>query len=473
MTTTRTVVDVAVIGGGLSGSLAAVQLLRQGRGLRVALVDREGRFGRGVAYATKASAHLLNVPAGRMGAFPEDPGAFVRWLGERGFEAGADAFVPRALYGRYVAELLEETALEATRTGGGTLIRIARRAMRVSGGAGAAPATVEIEGGMRLTARAVVLALGNFAPRDPDVDGLDEVNSADRYRRDPWEPRALQGLGPDEPVLLLGTGLTMIDVCLALDERGHRGTIHALSPRGLLPLPHRAGVKPVAAPDLSGPATVRNLLRRVREGIRAAEERGDDWRAVLDALRPSTAALWASLPIAERRRFLRHARRYWDRHRHRIAPEAAETLVRMGESGKLRIHAGRLDALFCDGKNVVSWFRVGGSDQRESVRVARIINCTGPSTDLRSSRDPLLSSLRATGRILPDALGLGLATAADGAVLRGDGTPDASMFAIGPLRRGDLWESTAAPEIRTQAAALAGLLAERLGVAASTAVAAP
>jgi uncharacterized NAD(P)/FAD-binding protein YdhS len=278
------------------------------------------------------------------------------------------------------------------------------------------------------------------------------------YIRSPWLEGALERVGPRDDVLLVGTGLTMVDTVLSLVERGHQGRIHALSRHGLLPHVHR----PAAARtfvELQEPPRVRSLLRTLRQEVRLARE-DVDWRGVMDALRPHTVSLWRNLPEPERRRFLRHLRSFWEVHRHRMAPAVGEVLDRLRRADLLSIHAARVRSFRLVDTGVEVRFRRRGLAREDTLRVQRVINCTGPDGTIARAH-PLLRGLLEGGLVRADALGLGLATDPGGALLDAEGEPSSALFTLGPLRRGELWETTAIPEIRVQALALARRLLEQ------------
>jgi uncharacterized NAD(P)/FAD-binding protein YdhS len=417
--------DVAIVGAGASGTLTAVQAARAG--LQVGLIDAGARAARGLAYGTPYGAHLLNVPAARMSAFPDDPDHFLRWLRGRLPAAQPGTFAPRALFGDYLASLL--MASDVLRVGGSAV-----GLMRSDEGW-----TVHLHDGRTVAARSVVLALGNLPPNDPlQLDG----HAPDEYIRDPWSPGVSLGLDPDAPVLLIGTGLTALDIAIALRHDGHRGTIHALSRHGRLPQPH-AATNPRPLPETPPEfATPLGALRWVRRAV----GEGAEWRAVIDSLRPHTATTWQSWSLAQRGSFLRHLRNVWDVHRHRHAPETTVNLD---------VLCGRIAAI--EPGLVVHW-RPSGSDELRTRRVARVINCTGPACDYSRLDLPLVEQMRRAGWLTPDALRIGIETDADGRLIDHDGTAVEGLYTLGPLRRPALWESTAIPEIRAQAAALASVL---------------
>jgi uncharacterized NAD(P)/FAD-binding protein YdhS len=199
----------------------------------------------------------------------------------------------------------------------------------------------------------------------------------------------------------------------------------------------------------------------VRTAAVVAEVGGGDWRDAVNALRPVTADLWAALPESEQRRFVDRLARYWDVHRHRLAPAVAAAVEKLRASGTLTFASGRVTAVSeaADGLDVT--LRARGSGETRELRVAAVVNCTGPTGNVRSGGSRLLEALCAAGTARPHALALGLDTCTDGALLDANGRQHDSLFAIGPLRRGELWETTAIPEIRVQAQTLARRLSQQ------------
>lgn len=427
--------DVAIIGAGASGVLAAAHLHRATETATVAVVDAGARAARGLAYGTPYGAHLLNVPAGRMSAFAADPEHFVRWLSQHDAHASATTFAPRHRYGDYLADVLGEVTAPPSRVVRvpGTAVGLTRRDDAWQ---------LHLHDDRILRARAIILALGNLPPADP----LRLAEPPAQYLRDPWAPGAAQGLAPDADIFIIGTGLTMIDVVLALRAEGHRGRVHAISRRGLVPHAHAPHATiALTIPERRSPRALLHWLRNVQ---------ADDWRCVIDALRPHTASLWQAWSTRERASFLRHARAFWDVHRHRAAPEVAAEVASLIDAGVLTIHAGRVVSID-DAVEVQCMSRDGRAMQ---FRVARVINCTGPASDYATLDLPLVAQLRRAGWLVPDPLRLGIETDDDGRLLDDAGRAVAGLFTIGPLRRPRLWESTAIPEIREQAAALARLV---------------
>lgn len=444
--------SIAIVGGGVSGALTAVQLARMGAPADVLLIDRCDAFARGVAYTTPSHAHLLNVPAARMSALPDQPDHFVKWARRRlGDAVAADAFISRPRYGDYIADLLNQTC-EAT--GPTTIRRIRAEVIDVVPGQIAEVHTADHQA---FRADRVVCASGHTPPVNPPVRFGAELYNSPRYHDNPWNSATLGNIQQDDEVLLVGVGLTMYDVALSLRERGHRGAIHAFSRRGLTPRSHAPRPLEVSggpAPDswLGVEPTAKALLRAVRRACDATAEKGD-WRAVIDSIRPVTAQLWKRLSPREQSRFYARLRPFWDVHRHRAAVEVHRAITQLAEQGHLRFHTGRLHGWRTEGTRVAA--HIGS----RVLHIDHVINCTGPDTDISRTTDRLTRALLDRGLIVRDHLGLGALTAADGALIDSEGRPSSWLFAIGPWRRADLWESIAVPELRVQAAELAARLA--------------
>jgi uncharacterized NAD(P)/FAD-binding protein YdhS len=439
---------ILIIGGGFSGATLAYQLMRRDPTQNLAIVDPGELLGRGIAYSTPYWSHVLNVPAKNMSAFPDDVGHFVRWA-RRNFSPNVceESFLPRAIYGRYLDSLLKEAATRSGRD----LPWFRDQVLTLNQTDGLY--SVHLKSGRRLLAKAVVIATGNVPPGDPSISGL--TDAATKYFPFSWSHTALDRLCDSNAVLLIGAGLTSVDLAIALASTGFHGTIHMLSRRGLLPQPHRHAGTWSPFWNHKSPRTVRGLLRLIRNELRAAAETGADWRSVIDALRPVTPEIWQSLPEGERRRFMRHVRPYWDAHRHRVAPEISERLAYLVQQGRIQLHAGRITNYREEGNHAVVTYRRRRDGLAEEVDVDRVINCTGPEADWRRIDNSLLSSLFAQRLARPDPLFLGLDVDRDGSVRNDLGVASKSLFAIGPVRKGSVWETTAVPELRQQAFSLA------------------
>ncbi|WEK59251.1 MAG: FAD/NAD(P)-binding protein [Candidatus Brevundimonas phytovorans] len=438
---------VAVVGAGFSGLLTTLNLLRLSPDLSVQLIERRGVFGLGPAYATGNPKHLLNVRLSNMSAFPDRPHHLTDWMAEQPAWFARDDFITRGDYGRYLAHLLDD-ALRPDRDGQRlSLIRGEVSAIRPDDGRW----KIMLDGRSSTFADAVVLAQGNLSPAAPP--GLDpDLIGSQRYLSDPWS--ALDALPADaDDILLIGTGLTMVDTAIALRRPGRRFT--AASRHGLLPRSHAS--TPMPSPRrlyLGSPAAVFRQARQA--GLK------DDWRVVVDDVRHSARDLWAAWSLPERSRFLRHLRALWDNHRHRLAPGVAREVTAMLASEELQVTAARISALTSGESEVEVILHGRGDLQPRAHRFDAVINCSGPSGDIVHSTDPLLKNLLKQGLAAPAALGLGLAVDAKGRLIDGRLATHSRLFAIGPLTRSLFWEATAVPDLREDAVSIARAVVKTL-----------
>jgi uncharacterized NAD(P)/FAD-binding protein YdhS len=425
-------VDVAVIGGGFSGTMAAVQLGR--RGLKAALIDGSGRMGRGIAYSTREPAHVLNVRAEVMSAWPEDLEDFSRKVVAEG--GTPKDFSERRRFGRYMDEVLGEalesgqvepvaaTAVAAERDGDGWI--------------------VTLDDGRSIKARALVLAIGNQDPAPmPFAQGI----SPRRFVNNPWGPEARAAdehlAGTDKNVLLIGTGLTAVDHVLALDAHGHHGRITMLSRRGQVPRGHILyDPWPVDAQDVP----LGNVLK-VWRWLRKRAGQGN-WRAAVDAMRPHTSMVWRSWDEEQQGRFMRHARPFWDVHRHRIATEVAERMKQLIGNGQLQIAAGRIQSMRETADGVEVDFCARCSGRVETRTFDTVINCTGPLHAMEQTQNPVIRQMLDDTLVAVDRIGIGLKV--DESDRAGE-----RVWAMGPVTKGNYWEIIAVPDIRGQAARVA------------------
>ncbi|WP_425231200.1 FAD/NAD(P)-binding protein [Sphingomonas sp.] len=437
--------SVAIVGAGFSGSLLAINILRHA-GPQATLIERRPVFGRGTAYTAPHPSHLLNVRAGNMSALSDRPQHFAEWCTARGLGGGGD-FAQRKVYGEYLGELLDRSSARA-----GERLHLVNDDVREATVTDDA-VTLHFAGRPAETYDALVVAVGNLPPHAPP--GLDPVAfPPDLYAHDPWNPAVVEGLTAADTVLLIGTGLTMVDVALSLDAAGFGGRIVAMSRRGLLPRPH-VPPGPVGDRNEKPTSQASALLRELRQRSRAI-----GWRAAVDELRPFTQSLWLSAAVEERARFMRHLRPWWDVHRHRLAPAVAAKIAEMQASGQLEIVAGKPGRFDNRGDHVAVDWRPRHADEAVTLTARRIVNCTGPQGDLARSTEPLLRGLIAGGHARADANRLGLDVDAQSRLIDADGRPHPRLFALGPMTRGAFWEIVAVPDIRTQVWTVARRLAQ-------------
>jgi len=433
---------VAIVGGGAAGALAAVHLLREPRergGLEIELIDRTGTFGAGVAYGTEDPLHLLNVPAGKMGAFPDDVEHFHKWLQSSGHNFKPADFVPRRIYGEYLKKLFWE-AYE-NRPANVTVNLFSEEAIDVLFKGN--EAEVWLNYGTSLRSDKVVLAFGNFLPPAPRTEDQ-QFLSAPKYFGNPWNNRIGEMIKDTDDILMIGTGLTMVDAALGFYHTYHKGKMFAASRHGLLPTTHKLGFTyPSFQSEIDAQGNISEMLKTIRAHIKTAESDHGDWRGVIDSLRPFTQKTWMKLSVREKQRFLRHLKHFWNTARHRIAPECAEVLYRMQWTDQLHIKKGRVKSIKLNGNNK---FHIDLG--KESIAVDAVINCTGSECDFSRLEVPLVKSLLSKGIITTDPLSLGLEADAYGKITE-------NLYTIGTALKGIMWESTAMPELRAQAKELA------------------
>lgn len=451
---------VVIVGAGLCGIACFAHLAHALRNsatrMEIVLLNRKASFARGVAYGTHSASHLLNVPAARMSIFPERPDDFLAYLSEQGLPADPVSFVPRSHFGNYLRQRFDD-ACKLLPAG----VKVSHLALE------ALDATPSPDGLVNLTlsdgscmrADQLILAMGNLAPIWPGVFAAAVAHAPGQFVTDPWAWNATQALPETwDNVLVLGTGLTMMDVVVELNARGFTGQTTALSRRGLAPQPHRghAVQHGVTCWDDIAHESPRELCSRLRNY--AVLHPGADWRDGIASIREATPAIWNGWTSAQRRQFLRHLRPYWDTHRHRCAPFIHRQISDRISNGTLHLERGRVSRVeVCEGKVKVHVQRPGCGGVSWSGIYDAVINCTGPSIGLGTAAHPLLENLQHKSWIKPDDLGIGIQVSAQYRPHE-----DVPIYYLGPMLRARYWEATAVPELRLHAKTLADQIVEKL-----------
>ncbi|MEG3009343.1 MAG: FAD/NAD(P)-binding protein [Pseudomonas sp.] len=459
--------DILIIGGGLSGAMLAVQLLRRPGQRRILVIEPRAELGRGEAYSAVELGHTLNGNAARMSVDPDNPDDLTQWLAEHIASGGwsesaeqqvpvSELFPPRGLFGVYVQQRLAEAREDGAQQGS-TVEHIRAEAVDLQVDTDSVQLT--LDNGQQLHGAYAVLATGMFpAARTPQTQSSG-LNAA---ALDPWNVAAMRQLDAQSSVLIIGSGLTMVDAVVSLEQAGHRGPIEVFSRHGLLPHVRRQppGWVDFLAED-HGIRSPRQLLRELRRHCRDAIAQGIDWQAPLDTVRAHIGRLWSQATDVQRRQFVRHVRPWWESHHHRSPPLSAQLVERLHSEGRLRIHAASFKGLEpCAEGGVSIRIRPRGEAQTCVVHGAALINSSGIEYDWRRVARPLPQQLLARGLVQPGPLALGIAAAPDGAVVDEHGQAASRLFAMGPPLRGMWWESTAVTDVALQAKALAARLTD-------------
>lgn len=442
---------IAIIGAGFSGTALAAQLARTThQPLEIYLFEKTGQFGAGDAYRTPFPYHLLNARAGDMSAFEDAPSHFSEWLSKHvSKELETDVpiarqFVPRIYYHQYLRDLLEETSRHP---GGSVRLELIPEEV-VNMQAVGQQMKLTMKNRHELLADKVVLALGNNPPSGLPFPVADDIKCIDN----PWDYTALNAIPADDPVLIVGTGLSMVDAVLTLHHQKHRGHITAVSRRGLLPLPHSETCSAVKMDTSALPRDVRSLMKTIRHEAKKLTDSGGDWRGLMSAMRLDLQDIWRGTSEACRKRFLRHVLPYWNIHRHRVHVKLYDLLTQLQQQGQLEVMAGRV----LSAKNGEVKIRQRQSRVERTLPVKYIINCMGSSFE--PSEQPLLQSLLESDQAVFDPLQLGVEISDNYALKAASGNVSPHCFVIGPLMRGEVWECIAVPEIRKQCKELAKTL---------------
>ncbi len=459
---------VAVIGGGFCGAFCAAELAAAAQGpVAITVLEPRASLGGGVAYSATDPSHRINVPAARMILFPEDPTHFDAWVRQNGvleedpaaLWPDGNAYPRRDVFGRYVAGLLaargearpevtmahiRDKAVGAIRNKRGWVVRRA--------------------GGESLRADVVVLAVSHPAPRPPGL--IAALGPGPEIIANPWAPGALDGIGLEDEVVIIGTGLTMADMVATLSRRGHSGRITAFSRRGQLSRGHAFVTNPPAFfANRAAPETALGLSRQIRAFVAEAAARGLPWQVVLDDVRANAKTLWQALDVTERRRLLRHLRSFWDAHRYRVAPQVEAAVAARRADGALNVLAASLRAAARRGKRIeiVLHPRMAPADRLVTRLADAVIITTGPAHGGVVAGNPVLADLAGQGALRADPLGLGIAVDGQGRALGADGVGDDTLYVAGPLARERYGELMGLPQVAAQPRAVGREVAAWLG----------
>lgn len=458
--------DVLIIGGGLSGTLLALQLLRLPGARCIRVIEPRSELGRGEAYSASELGHTLNANAARMSIDPDNPDDLTQWLTAHLAAGGwpqaheqqvpvAELFPPRGLFGLYAQQRLAQ-AIEVGRAQGSRVEHVRGDAVDLQVQDGGV--RLWLASGEQLEGACAVLATGMFAAAHTRETGSNALGTA---ALDPWDVAAMRQLPVEAKVLIIGSGLTMVDALASLDEAGHCGPVEVYSRHGLLPHVRR---QPPAWPDFladaPGIASPRQVMAELRRQCRLAMAADVDWQAPLDTVRVHIARLWSGASEAQKRQFVRHVRPWWESHHHRSPPQGAALLARWLEQGRLQVQAASFEGVEPAEGRLGVMLRRRGEPRAGVVYADALINSSGIQYDWRRVDKPLVRQLLERGLVMPGPLALGILASPEGAVVNAQGRASAQLFALGPPLRGMWWESTSVNDVASQAKALAARLAQ-------------
>jgi uncharacterized NAD(P)/FAD-binding protein YdhS len=445
--------DVTIIGGGFSGAMLAVNMLRENSPVHIRIIEKSKHIGCGLAFSADKDYHLLNVPAHVMGAFADDTKHFLQWLKKNNIEIPPSNHVPRKYYGRYINELFNEGLKTCKPYQKIEVIRDEVIDILLNEG----KAEVKLKSGKSICTEKVVLAIGHFPPGHPRSKDASFIES-DRYFRDPWSAPYDQFNSTDK-ILVIGSGLTMIDNVLTLYYNGFQGKIFSFSNHGYLPFVYKQSEQyPSFYEEIKKFNNVLDVFKVVRKHFRIAQEKGIGWRAVLDSFRYHNQEIWMSWPFEEKQKFLKHLSRIWNIARHRIPYDYDQVLNQLIKSGQLEIKAVKILSIKKGNNDIEVNYRIRKSSEERNDRFDYLLNCTGPQSNYQRLEHVLVKNLMDHGYIICDSFHMGLDALPNGTILDREGAPSKNLYTLGPPLKGILGESTAVPELRRQAFDLALLL---------------
>lgn len=449
--------NIVIIGGGLSGYLLLMNLLRThtNKRINVVLLEKERLDRLGVPYETPEEGHLLNVPVSNMSAFPDEKDHFADWLHKNSIDFTPQSFMPRKIYRQYILDVFNDLMKYKPALIDVLLLQAEATDVDMQG-----KKVLLLNRAEQLSFDQLIMATGTFPPGHLPLDNKDYIRSAN-YFSSAWDPGLMSSLKGHEEIFIIGTGLTMTDTIISLHKKGHKGMVTALSRHGLMPAVHKRCIPyPSFWEDMRTQVTILGMFSTLRKHLQKAVLTGSDWRAVTDNLRPYLPQLWSQLSEVERKAFIAHLRHRWEVCRHRMPEECALIVHSWITEGKITIRAGRIQQIsITDDTSFSITYAPEKTKLIRQLKADVIINCMGPATDYNLIKHDLIRNLIQRGLICPDSLGLGLQCAADGALIQQDGTVSDCFYTLGAPARGTLWETTAVPEIRVQAQQLAAKVA--------------
>ncbi|MBE7443141.1 MAG: FAD/NAD(P)-binding protein [Flavobacteriales bacterium] len=442
-------VSYGIVGGGLSGTLLCIYLMKYTKKpLELFLFEKQQeQLHKGVAYSSELPYQLLNVPVKGMSLFEDDALHFYAWLKIQNIDITPDDFVSRKLFGEYLTYYLEKTVLETKihqlHIVNDEVVDIEKQGKKQF---------IFCKNRDKIEVSKVFLCTGNF-PASHLRGFSHEVLTNSNYVSNPWNGENLSKIKPHDTLLVIGTGLTMVDQVMSITKHTNfRGNIIALSRRGLLPLPH--GDAPIfhLLPTIDfTKVSFFELYQFIKNEVKRAESQGLNYRCVMECIRPHLDSIWKNLSISDKKQFINHFKPYWEVHRHRIPASSADYLKQLQEKGILELIAGRILSADITNDKFEVKITPKGKSETFTLKTDWIIYCTGSQLNYKSINSPLYKSLINKGYLTSAAFDFGLNTADIGFGIDSNGIISNDLILIGPTAKGNnFWEITALKEIRQQ-----------------------
>ncbi len=455
---------VSIIGGGFCGIMTLVHLINKSKSpIKIILFNAGYPLAKGIAFNTYTEEHVLNVACSNMSAFANDPNHFLNWCTTKenskvDSENLSASYLPRNLYGEYLNDIFKSSLENCPPHIEVEIITEEAVSVRKEDN----HYKVFSNTGKEIRAEKIVIATGNQPPSPPSLKESTFLESP-LYFGNPWNEAATNDIHSEKPILIIGTGLTMVDVVIGLENKNFQGKIYALSPNGFEILSHKKHhPQREILDELSPPYELKNLFKLFYKHVRTARRKGVSGEAVVDAVRSKTQDIWQNLTLKDKKSFMAHLRHLWGVARHRLPEDVHKRIQELISAEKLEILAGRIIEMNSDNTFAQIKIKQRSSNNELTLEVQRVINCTGPQTDITKYRSKLFQNLITQGLIRADEMNLGIDATEEGKIIESDGTISESLFTLGSLLKGKLWESTAVPELRVQAERLATIILEKL-----------
>jgi uncharacterized NAD(P)/FAD-binding protein YdhS len=452
---------IGIIGGGFTGTMLASQLIEKSNTpFEIIIIAKKETFIKGIAYNPYSKKHLLNVITSKMSAYPNLPNHFLDWVmkmpdfKDKDQTLIANSFLPRYLYGEYLIDIWKNTESNAKSKNititfcDNEVIDLNLKKNTIS---------LTLDNKSELIINQCIIATGNNLPGNPSIKNNNFYTNKN-YFQNPWSADSVKNIKSNLPVLIIGNGLTMVDTVFGLIENNFKEEIYSISPNGFNILPHRHnGLKYTKlTEELKENMRLYDLVKLVNKHIKISRSFGVSAEPIIDSLRPYSQKIWQSFTDEEKKLFMQRIRHLWGVARHRFPVHSHDKIQQLRIDGKLHIYAGKIVDINETGECVTVEYFDKKEKQNKKIKVSRVINCTGPETNLMNLDGNFLKNCLQKGIIKQDNLKLGIsANTQTFQVINSIGEAHKNLFTLGSNLKGELWESTAVNELRDQAEQLA------------------